>query len=149
MRRFCLDTQLYIEAARDRDKADELKSFVSAALPFVFLHAVVVQELLAGATTPVWRKEISRDMIGPFERRGRLVTPTYAAWKRSGEIVADLIKRKLRSAKGVAPSFMNDALLAASCRQSGITLITRNTKDFAAIASFEPVVYTSPWPDID
>ncbi|MGH7541892.1 MAG: type II toxin-antitoxin system VapC family toxin [Gemmatimonadota bacterium] len=148
MRRYCLDTQLYIEAARDREKAEQLKSFVSAALPFLFLHAVVVQELLAGATTPKWRREISRDLVGPFERRRRLLTPQYSAWKRSGEILADLVQRRIRSADGLRPSFMNDALLAASCRQAGVTLITRNTKDFEAIAKVERITYVPPWPGL-
>lgn len=149
MTRYCLDTQLYIEAARDREKAEELKGFVAAAMPFLFLHAVVVQEMLAGATTPKWRRTIARDILGPFERRRRLIIPEYSAWRRSGEIASDLVKRRIRSPGGLRPSFMNDALLAASCRQAGVTLITRNVKDFEAIAKVESVAYAAPWPGLE
>lgn len=146
MRRYCLDTQLYIEAARDRSRADELKAFVSEQLPFLLLHSVVVQELMAGATTPRWRKEIADGVVRPFERRGRLLTPSHAAWKRSGEIVAELVKAGAQSAGGLRPSFTNDALLAASCREAGVVLITRNAKDFAAIGKVEAFTCVAPWP---
>jgi predicted nucleic acid-binding protein len=46
------------------------------------------------------------------------------------------------------PSLLNDALLAASCREAGITLVT-NDGDFGRFAPFmkgwRPV---SPWPDV-
>lgn len=146
MKLYVLDSNLYIEAARNRLKAEELASFSSAFLPQLYFHAVVAQELLAGATSNRWRREIERGVVGPFERRGRLVTPTFKAWKRSGQIVADLIERRRLSAGGVARSFLNDVLLAVSCREAGLTLVTNNAADFELIAEVEPVRFSGPWP---
>ncbi len=146
MIRYVLDTQLYIEASREREKAEDLKSFTSAFLPFLYLHAVVSQELLAGATSPQWQEEIQRNVIAPFEKRGRLLVPSYAAWRRSGEMIAELVIRKRRSPGGLSRSFLDDAVLAASCRESGMTLITRNRSDFELLAEVEPVRFVEPWP---
>ena len=146
MTRYVLDTQLYIAAARDRGKADGLVKFTSAFLPRIFLHAVVVQELLAGAVSDDWRREIERGLVAPFEKRRRVVVPEYRAWKRSGEIVAELVARKQMSPGGMRRSFLNDVLLAASCRASGLVLITRNVRDFDLIATVESVRFVEPWP---
>lgn len=146
MKRYVLDTNLYIEAARDRTKAEELKAFSSAFLPFLFLHAVVAQELLAGAISAEARGEIERSLISPFERRDRLVVPTWRAWIRSGDIIAELVRLKVLSPGGFSRSFINDALLAASLRESGHVLITRNVGDFKRLARVERFQFIEPWP---
>ncbi len=146
MTRYVLDTYLFIEAARDRAKAEEVMAFSSAFLPFLYFHAVVAQELLAGARTARWRKQLGELVIGPYLRRGRVVVPSFAAWRRSGEIVAELVVAKVLPAGGVARSFANDALIAASCREEGLTVVTRNAGDFELIARVEPVRWTEPWP---
>ena len=47
------------------------------------------------------------------------------------------------------PSLLNDALIAASCRERGITLITRDG-DFKRLAPFvKGFRYTAPWPAAD
>jgi predicted nucleic acid-binding protein len=145
--RYVLDTNLYIEAARDRSKAEELKSFSSAFLPFLYLHAVVAQELMAGAVSAKWRRDIERGVVGPFERRGRIVLPSYPAWKRSGEVVAELVRRRAISPGGVRHSFLNDVVLATSCREGGFVLVTRNRSDFELIAKVESVRFEEPWPE--
>ena len=146
MRRYVLDTNLFIEAARDTTKAEELAAFSDSFLPQLHLHAVVVQELLAGATNPGWRRDIDRGLIGPYERRGRILTPSYRAWKRSGEVLAELMQANKLSPSGPGRSFRNDVILATSCREEGVSLITRNLKDFALIAEVEPVRFVAPWP---
>lgn len=148
MDRYVLDSNLYIEAARDREKADEFAEFVSAVLPYLHLHAIVVQELLAGATSKRWHREIQEGLVPPFERRGRVVVPTFRAWKRSGEIVAELLRRGRLSKAGARPLFLSDVLLTASCREAGVILLTRNELDFARIAEVEPVRFGVPWQDM-
>lgn len=144
--RFVLDTNIYIEAARSEERAEALKSFGSAFLPFIYLHAVVVQELLAGAISAKALSEIERSLITPFEKRGRLIIPTWRAWKRSGQMVAELIARKALSPGGHTRSFLNDALIAASLREEGNTLITRNLEDFTLLAKVEIFRFVEPWP---
>lgn len=146
MTRYVVDSNLYIEAARDRAKAEELKSFSSAFLPFLYLHAVVAQEILAGATSAAWRRDIERLVVGPFERRGRIVLPSYRAWKRSGTVIAELVRRKAISPGGMGRSFVNDVLLATSCAEGGFVLVTRNRRDFELIARAEAVRFQEPWP---
>lgn len=146
MPRFVLDTNLYIAAARDARWAEELDRFASAYLPFLYLHAVVVQEMLAGAIDARRERVIDESLIRPFEKRGRVVTPSYLAWKRAGQIVARLIQRHLLSPGGFGRSFINDCLLAASCYEQGIVIVTRNPSDYDLIRKVARVRVVEPWP---
>ena len=146
MRKYVLDTNIYIAAARDRKFGAELVQFAGSYVPQLYLHAVVVQELMAGAINAEARRRLEREVIQPFEKRGRIVVPSYKAWKRSGEIVASLIKDRVLTVGGVPRSFANDALLAASCREESMTVVTRNEGDFRRISKVEGVSYSGPWP---
>ncbi|MEX1184862.1 MAG: type II toxin-antitoxin system VapC family toxin [Gemmatimonadota bacterium] len=146
MSKYVLDTNIYIAAARDRVFGAELIEFVASFLPRIHLHAVVVQELVRGAISERARRQLKRDIIGPFEKRGRVIVPSYRAWKTSGEIVSQLVERSMLTAGGVPRSFMNDALLAASCREEGLTLITRNEHDFSRISTVEQISFQAPFP---
>jgi predicted nucleic acid-binding protein len=146
VKKYVLDTNIYVTAARNASFGTELIQFVGSFLPQLYLHAVVVQELMRGAITTSARKRLEREVVQPFEKRGRVLTPGYGAWKRSGEIIADLVDGRVISAGGVAASFMNDVLLAASCREHGVSVITLNETDFQRIGSVERVEFVGPWP---
>ena len=148
MTRYLLDTNLYIAAERDPAKAEELIGFYSAFLPFTYLHAVVVQELLLGAVDARRGRRIREAYVAPFEARGRIITPTYRSWKRSGELVAALVQRRVIAPGGFGRSFVNDALLAASCRESGLTLITMNVRDVSRLRQVERFDFVSSWPTV-
>lgn len=53
-------------------------------------------------------------------------------------------KRQLRT---ISKSLVNDYLLAASCLESGVILVTRNVADFEAIGRYIKVKFTKPWPE--
>jgi len=144
--KYALDTNLYISAIRDAASGEALERFSSEHLPSLHLHAVVVQELLAGAVDVRRERAIQASLISPFERRGRIVTPSYRAWRRVGEIIARLIQRKLMQPGGFPRSFQNDCLIATSCREAGITLVTHNIRDYELIQKVEPVDVVPPWP---
>ena len=146
MKRYVLDTNLYIRADRDEDWAEEMTRFVAAFLPSLYLHGVVAQEILAGAIDAKREKLIQDSLITPFARRRRLVTPTFGAWKRAGSIMAHLIQRKVMRPGAFGRSFANDCLLAASCRMQGMALITNNLNDFALIRRVEDLEVLEPWP---
>ena len=146
MKKYVLDTNIYVTAARNSSFGAELIRFAGSFLPQLYLHAVVIQELMRGAITTRARKQLDREVVQPFEKRGRILTPGYAAWKRSGEIIADLVDRRVITAGGVAASFMNNVLLAASCREHGASVITLNQTDFKRIGSVERVDFVGPWP---
>ena len=144
-RKYALDTHLFIQGFRDEDANTELQRFHVLFAPFEFLLAVVVQELRTGADGR-GSLRLQRHLFAPFERRSRIIVPTYVAWKRTGEVLAALAQRG-SLARGVVPrSFVNDVLIAMSCLESGVTLVTANTRDFARIAAVRPFDFTAPWP---
>ncbi len=146
MPKYVLDTNVYIAANRDPHAAAALIEFYGAHLPATYLHATVAQELLLGSTTPAARRQVRDAYLRPFEARGRMVVPSYRAWVRSGELVALLTQRRVLSPGAFTRSFLNDALLAASCREEGLTLITANTRDFARLQQVERFEFLAPWP---
>ena len=147
MARFVIDTNLYVEADRDLARAEELERFSTAYLPFIHFHAVVAQELLAGAIDRRREKLVDESLIQPFERRGRVLTPSFAAWKAAGRILSQLVQRKLMSPGGFKRSFLNDCVLAASCREVGATLVTLTRDDFRIIEKVMRFEFTEPWPE--
>ena len=146
MPKFVLDTSLYIRATRSELGNDELAAFSSSHAPFLYMHSVVAGELLAGAVRPGLEERTQARFIAPFEATGRLVAPSHEAWKRAGRAIAELIRTRRLSPEGVARSFMNDCLIAASARESGFTLVTENTRDFQMIATVLPIGFEPPWP---
>lgn len=144
--RFVIDTNLYIGADRSHAQAKELAAFYARALPRTMFHAVVAQELLLGAIDARREKLIRDAYIRPFESRGRLITPSFAHWARSGEVVARLVRAKAISPGGFGRSFLNDVLLAVSCRALGLTLVTANVADCDRIARVERFDFVAPWP---
>jgi predicted nucleic acid-binding protein len=145
--KYALDTNLYISAIRDVPAGEALERFSSENLPSVYLHAVVVQELLAGAIDVQKERALQSTLINPFERRRRIVTPSYRAWRRVGEIIAHLLQQRIFMPGAIPRSFTNDCLIATSCREAGVTLVTNNLRDFELIQTIEPVEVVSPWPN--
>lgn len=146
MRKYVLDTWLYVYATRSDDWNRELQAFYQACAPFVYLHSVVAGELLAGATGPELERRTQRHLLAPFEATGRLVTPGHGAWKGAGAVVARLVREKRLSPDGIRRSFLNDCLIAASARDHGLVVVTDNFRDFEMIRTVEPVEVAPPWP---
>ena len=144
-RRYALDTNVFIHATRDLDWQEQLVGFQTAFAPFEWLSAVVAQELLAGARGTS-AKVIERTIIEPFERRGRIIVPSYSAWKETGAVLASLVMSNKARWDAVSRSFVNDVLLAMSCRESGVVLVTQNVKDFERIAEVRAFDFVPPWP---
>jgi len=87
-------------------------------------------------------------IIAPFTHRGRIFAPSIRAFEESGRILADLARRD-----GVTiatkRSLVNDTLLAASCREAGVMLVTRDG-DHARIARWlKGFRHAAPWPGSD
>ena len=148
MKRYVLDTNVFVSAARDPAVAAELERFSSAHLPFIHLSAVVAQELLAGAIDPGKERLIHRALVEPWERRGRTLSPGFGAWKRAGTLMARLVQRGRLSPGGFAKSFVNDCLIAASCLEHGATLVTFNRRDFDLIREVVDLTVEDPFPSL-
>lgn len=146
MKKYVLDTNLYIHAFRDPQYAEGLKQFFSSFAPSTFLSSVVLHELLVGANTVAKAREIDERIARPLIRVNRVITPTHAAWVLAGTAVAQMCKLHRRDLRSVPKSLIHDFLLAASLREAGATLVTGNIADFDEIARYIPVAYEAPWP---
>jgi len=145
-RRYVLDTNLFIRGFRDPGANLELQRFHYLFAPFEYLSVVVAQELRAGARSGEDRRALERNVLDLFARRGRLLTPSAQAWQESGDVLAELVRREHLDLARVSKAFGNDVLLALSCREAGVVLVTDNRRDFERIARVEPFDFVDPWP---
>jgi predicted nucleic acid-binding protein len=144
--KYALDTNIFIDGFRNEEAQAEIFVFLNRALPFTYLSAVVMQELAAGARTADAARNVQRGVFEPFERRQRVFAPSSAAFAESGRVLAAIAAREGWQLLDEKPSLLNDALIAASCRERGITLITRDG-DFKRLAPFvKGFRYAAPWP---
>ncbi len=145
--RYAFDTNVFVRALRDPAERRALESFLSRAMHLTVLHAVVAGELRTGARRPEQITALEEGVIGPFERRGRIAVPTFRAFKDAGRVLAELAASGQLDTGRVTASIANDTLIATSCREAGITLVTCDN-DFDRIArrvlGFRHV---APWPD--
>lgn len=144
--KYALDTNIFIDAVRSEEAQAEVFAFLTRALPFTYLSAVVMQELAAGARTSEAARELQRRIFEPFDRRRRVFAPSAAGFAESGRVLAAVAAKEGWQVMDENPSLLNDALIAASCREQGITLVTRDG-DFARLAPFvKGFRYVAPWP---
>ena len=112
----------------------------------MFLSAVVMQELAAGALSAAQFRELQRSVFEPLVRRRRVFAPMTTAFVRSGRLIAAVAAREGWPTVHANPSLLNDALLATSCRDAGITLVTQDS-DFDRFAPFmKGWRHRQPWP---
>jgi len=132
MQRVVIDTNIYIDWLNEGRYEDII--FQREAVKH--LSAVVLMELLAGAFSTRDRRLI-RDIILPFAKANRLITPTVSLYEEAGHVL-----RRLQRVHGYSmPSaygLVNDVLIALSARSIGASVITQNERDFAAIQSVRP-----------
>jgi predicted nucleic acid-binding protein len=144
--KYALDTNIFIDGFRNEAAQAEVLAFLNRALPFTYLSAVVIQEVAAGARTADASRDVQHGVFEPFERRRRVFAPSSAAFAESGRVLAAVAARDGWQLFDEKPSLLNDALIAASCREQGITLITKDG-DFKRLARFlRGFRYSAPWP---
>jgi predicted nucleic acid-binding protein len=129
-----LDTNVYVRALRDPSAQRALIEFHRASAPWEWLSSVVVQELRVGVSGADAAR-LDAHIFRPFEDRGRLVTPSYRAWKQAGAVLREYSERWGPALRRLPRSLVNDVLLALSCREMGAVLVTHNHDDFERIAS--------------
>jgi predicted nucleic acid-binding protein len=57
-----------------------------------------------------------------------------------------MARKERRELRSLPKSLVNDFLLAASCRETGTTLVTDNTADFELIQKYLKHEHVAPWP---
>lgn len=126
-----LDSNVYIGALRNADRLARLKRFLLRVGLRVRLSAVVALELRAGARTAAQESAV-RDLFASHVTRDRVLIPSFAAYAEGGRVLAALAAReRVDVARG--GSLVNDVLLATSCREADVRLVTENVRDFAAV----------------
>jgi predicted nucleic acid-binding protein len=142
--RFAIDSSVYIEALRDRARLLDLKGFLGRAGLRVLVAGVVALELRAGARTEPQAAALN-SLLDPYVQRDRMFGVSFDAFWQAGRVLCALAPRGTR---GEFPRHLtHDAMLAASCRETRVTLITRNARDFARVQRYlRGFRFTQPWP---
>ena len=144
--KYTLDTNIFIDGFRNEEAQAEVFAFLNLALPFTYLSAVVMQELAAGARTPDAAREVQYGVFEPFERRRRVFAPSSTAFAESGRVLAAIAAAEGWRVLDDKSSLPNDALIAVSCREQGVTLITKDG-DFKRLSRFvKGFRHAAPWP---
>jgi predicted nucleic acid-binding protein len=143
---FLLDTNVYIDSFNDPAFGAEFRRFHQANLPRLVLSAVVAHEILVGANDPNRARAFEQGLLEPFRSRRRVHVPSLGTWELAAQVDREL--RRLRGFAGSlsARSFANDMLIAATARELGATIVTRNLSDFRVLARVLPVRFEPPWP---
>ncbi len=134
--RLLFDTSVYITVLKDETFAREFRPRYLRDIPRTHFSSVVIQELLAGTRTPLHRRQAAA-LYEPFERVGRVVTPSHLVWKEAGSIVATLAEQTPQFRDKLSCELLNDILIALSGRSIGATVVTRNGEDFHLIRRFK------------
>ena len=141
-----LDTNVYIDAIRDPSELAALKQFVLRFGHRLWLAGVVAAELGAGALTDA-RRDAVDDLVRPYATRDRVFGVSFTACREAGRALAGLATRERVRLATAPPSLTNDALLAASCREADVVLVTRNFKDFSRLQrQLRGFRFVAPWP---
>ena len=145
-RKFVLDTNCFVDASRTKADADAFSEFCARAAPGLYLSAVVAAELRAGAGSAKDRRTLEREVLAPYVRRGRVLTPSPSAWEALGTTLAALVDDNGLVLRDVRRSFVFDILIARSCRDIGATLVSRNSADLLRIAKVFSFEFVAPYP---
>lgn len=146
LRKYVLDTNCFIDAARSTEFRAAFDAFCAQAAPGLHLSAVVAAELRAGAGRH--RAALERDVLEPYVRRQRVITPSTQSWDMLGTTLATLASREGLVLATVPRSFIFDILVAHSCRETGSILITANTRDMTRIAKVFAFDFVAPFPKL-
>jgi predicted nucleic acid-binding protein len=104
VRKYVLDTNLYVWAFRSQEGAAELERYLTAFTPNTFLSSIVLHELLVGAKTAEKARQIREVLVGPLVRAGRVVTPSHSAWDQAGSAIAAMARKERRDLRSVPKS---------------------------------------------
>ena len=108
-----------------------------------YLSAVVLQELVAGASDSSAIKEFER-LRQEYRKANKLLVPNEEDWWHAG-LGLNGLQRGRRSKKtgkiprmtvGERHRIINDVLIARTAKRAGVTVVTDNLNDFHKIRNF-------------
>lgn len=127
---YALDTNVYIAALRDSSRLASLKRFLLRFGTRTHLHAVVAMELRTGVRSERHARALAT-LVAPYALRDLVIVPSFEAFLQAGRALAALSARERVDVSESA--LVADALLASSCREAGVVLVTENVRHFAAL----------------
>lgn len=131
MNKIILDTSVYIPMLRSGKGPG---SVIDAVDSVIYLSAVVMQELYAGAVDGN-TLDFLNDLCVTFQKNGRIITPCKEDWFAAGSILSRMgQKHGFETIK--KGRLVNDVLIAISCGKIDAVLLTQNRKDFQRIQEF-------------
>lgn len=136
MAKHLIDTDLYVDLIQSGKILPIIRELYEKEAPGIYFSSVVAQELLAGARSPVGRRHVEA-LLYPFEKAGRIVTPSHRHWREAGDVLARVLALR-PDLKSKLPGLVNDCLLALSARSLGAALYTRNRDDFVLLRKIRP-----------
>lgn len=141
---FVFDTNVVIRAARDPVEKGRFAAFIRARRGQVWLHAAVWLELQVGARRGEERAALD-GFVGPFADTDRVLVPSPDAWRQAGRVLSRLAEEHGVDVR--RSSIHHDAILAASARDRGFTLVTNNLADFRLLAPYlSKLMFVAPYP---
>lgn len=142
-----MPTFVYVEAITTGEGNAALAAFQRRFAPFLFQHSAVAQEILGGSRDEAGYRAYYEDCVAPFEDLGRIISPSHGSWTRAALIITRLVARGTLGRGGFTRSFRNDCLIAASAREHGFILVTRDAGDYGLIRHIDlEFDYALPWP---
>ena len=145
--KFAVDTNIYIGSLRSAEARAAMTDFVDSYAPRCYVLSIVMLELFAGAPNASELERYRRLILRPYRRLRRILTPSREAVIRAGELIARLRWKGERAAGPVHAAFISDVLIAQTCAEHGVVLVTDNTRDFRLLAEHVPGLrYAAPWP---
>lgn len=145
MAKYVVDTNVFIDVLRSAAERQAYERFLHHGLALTYVSAVVGMEILAGARSGAHALALESELLGPFQRRGRLFEPSATALLTVGRLLSGL------TAQGkplVSRSFVNDLLIGVSCRERGVTVLTRDA-DFQRVCRLVPGLRVeAPYPEL-
>lgn len=131
MPKHLIDTDLYIDLIQTGKTLPIVRDLYDKEASGIYFSSVVAQELLTGARSPAGRRHVET-LLAPFERVGRIVTPSHRQWREAGDLLAKVLELR-PDLKSKLAGLVNDCLLALSARAIGATFYTRNRDDFVLL----------------
>jgi predicted nucleic acid-binding protein len=143
---YVVDTNLYIRAFREAGFGEQFRAWHARTIARLAMSAVVLHELLVGARDERRQRLLEDAYAVEFRRRGRLIVPSEAVWKRAADADRELRLESRYGEKLTQRSFANDLLIALSCREIGAVVVTANADDFELIRRITGVRHTAELP---
>lgn len=134
-----LDTNVWIGFFRNPVQKDAFETRMHR--PLLFMSSVVAMELFTGCRTLRRQKDLS-NLLKPFEKAGRILTPDHACFREAGVVLAALANDGVGAAH--LRQIVNDVLIAVTAARSGAVLVTANASDFSRIAEHTRLRWMTP-----